>query len=52
VDWRIWRIVTANIATLGEIQNYWSINDLADANEALDIKEEADEFYAKRELRK
>lgn len=34
------------IATLKEIETYWSINDLADANEALDIKEESDAFYA------
>jgi len=34
------------IATLKEIETYWSINDLADANEALDIREEAETYYA------
>lgn len=33
------------IATLKEIETYWTINDLADANEALDIKEEAEAYY-------
>jgi hypothetical protein len=29
----------SNIATLQEIETHWTINDLADANEALDIKD-------------
>lgn len=35
----------AGIASLKEIETHWTINDLADANEALDIKEEAEAFY-------
>ena len=31
-----------------EIETYWTINDLADANEALDIKEEAEAFYSEQ----
>lgn len=30
----------AQITTLEEIERHWSINDLADANELLDIKAE------------
>ena len=30
----------ANIATLHEIETYWSIDDLADANEALDVQQD------------
>jgi len=33
-----WRPIVEKIATLQEIEEYWDINDLADANEALDIK--------------
>ena len=38
----IWRPVLAGILTLKEIETYYDINDLWDANEALDIKEEAE----------
>lgn len=33
-------MILSNVATLEEIETHWSINDLADANEALDVKEE------------
>jgi hypothetical protein len=36
------------IATFEEIQRSWNINDLFDANEALDIQDEIEEFAAKR----
>jgi hypothetical protein len=32
----------AKIATLQEIETHWSIDDLADAHEALDIQQEAE----------
>lgn len=38
----IWRPVTRKIATLEEITTTWDINDLYDANEALDIIDEAE----------
>jgi len=38
----------AHITTLEEIETHWSICDLADAHEALDIQQEADEFYRKQ----
>lgn len=42
VDLRIWRPVLAQIATLSEIQERWSLDDLLDAHEALDVKAEAE----------
>ena len=38
----IWRPVLAGILTLKEIKTYYDILDVWDANEALDIKEEAE----------
>lgn len=43
----IWRIILNGVATFQEIDSYWNINTVMDANEALDIKEEAEEFYRK-----
>jgi hypothetical protein len=37
----------AKIATLAEIENQWTLCDLADAHEALDIQAEADEAAMK-----
>jgi hypothetical protein len=39
----IWRLVLANVATLKEIETYYDIVDVWDANEALDLKEEAEQ---------
>jgi len=41
--WDIWRIWLAGMASLEEIENKWSLCDLAEANEALDIKEEMED---------
>jgi hypothetical protein len=41
ISWYLWRPVVERIATLQEIETYWSIDDLADAHEALDIQYEA-----------
>ena len=38
MNYFIWRPVIEKITTLTEINENWSINDLADAHEALDIK--------------
>ncbi len=35
------------ITTLHEVDTYWNICDLADANEALDIKADAEAYYIK-----
>ena len=41
------RVALSGLATLKEIDEKWTINDLADANEALDIKEETEAHYAR-----
>jgi hypothetical protein len=43
--WAKLRVAMAGLATMREIETHWTINDLADANEALDIKDEAEQFY-------
>lgn len=40
-----WRPILAKITTLQEVENHWSIDDLTDAHELLDIKGEAEEWY-------
>jgi len=37
-------VILAGAGRLEEIERHWSIDDLADANEALDVKDEAEEF--------
>lgn len=39
------------VTTLEEIERHYSLNDLLDANEALDIKGEADEYEHKKAQR-
>ena len=34
----MWRIVTAKIATLTEIEEHWNIDDILDANAVLDFQ--------------
>ena len=43
-DWRIWRIVTdpRMSVSLYEVQALWSFEDLIDAHEALDARDEAE----------
>lgn len=38
MNFAVWRIVLDGVATLQEIETWWSIDDLADAHEALDVK--------------
>lgn len=38
----------AGKATLNEIETHYSINDLADANEALDIEQDFDEHMRRK----
>lgn len=45
----LWRLVTNKIASLHEIESHWSLDDILDANEVLDIQQEAQDFY-QREL--
>ena len=39
------------ITTLQELEEHWSIDDLADAHEILDIKQEAEEFYNSQKVK-
>lgn len=41
----MWRLVSKQWATLQELETHWSIDDVADANDALDAMLEA-EFEA------
>jgi len=38
LTWPIWRLITAKVATLEEIETHWSLDDLIDANDALDFQ--------------
>lgn len=38
----IWRPILAGVTTLRELETYYDINDVWDANEALDIQQEAE----------
>jgi hypothetical protein len=40
-DWPLWRLVLEKVATKQELDTHWSIDDVADANEALDAQYEA-----------
>jgi len=40
INWDIWRVITSKIATKTEIEEHWTLSDIADANEALDIEGE------------
>ena len=44
----MWRVWLTGLATLVEIETQWSLCDLADANEALDVKEELEQEAHKR----
>lgn len=48
-DWPIWRLVLKSIATLHEIESHWTISDVLDANEALDVEADVDEWHRKRD---
>ena len=48
IDYFKWRPILEGVATLHEIDTHWTICDLADANEALDIKDDAHAFYQRQ----
>lgn len=35
--WPVWRLVAARVASLHEIDTHWTLSDVLDANEALDV---------------
>lgn len=39
--WPCWRLITAGKAKLEELESWWSIDDVAIANETLDAEAEA-----------
>lgn len=43
-DWHVWRLVLDGVATLHEIETHWSITDVLDANEALDVQADVSEW--------
>lgn len=47
-DWMIWRPVTAGYGTLAEVQDKWSLDDLMDSLEVLDVIAECEEDAARR----
>lgn len=49
IDWTIWRPVLAGHDTLVNVKYAWTIDDLFDAHEALDIQEEARKHEEKRQ---
>jgi hypothetical protein len=44
----IWRPILAGMVTLQELDTHWTLCDLMDAHEALDIQSEANAFYSKQ----
>ncbi len=40
-DWPCWRLVLEGVARLEELESWYSLDDAADANEALDAWREA-----------
>lgn len=45
INWFIWRPVIRKVATYTEIMKYWTIKDLMDCHEALDLQDAADQYY-------
>ena len=43
----MWRLVTAKVATLSEVDSAWSLDDILDANAVLDYQAAAQELAAK-----
>jgi len=40
----VWRPILAGLATLHEIEEHWTLSDLLDAHEVLDIKADLEAF--------
>lgn len=48
IDWFVWRPIIEKVTTLEEVERHYSLCDLLDAHEALDIKMEMQDFYSKQ----
>ena len=44
----MWRPILSKITTLQEVETHWCILDLQEANEALDLKEDAERILMER----
>jgi hypothetical protein len=38
--------------TLEELERYWTLNDLADAHEALNVRADAEEYFTKENMKR
>jgi len=45
----IWRPILRQVATLEEIETHYTLADLLDVNEALDIQDEIDDYNRPKE---
>ena len=48
MDWGVWRLIVGKIATLHEVEEHYSVTDILDGNEALDLQMRADHEASKR----
>ena len=46
--WPVWRLVLAGIAGLVEIENWWTVGMVLDANDALDLQQEAERLMTRK----
>jgi hypothetical protein len=47
-EWAIWRLVTEKIATLKEIDEHWSLEDIDKANAVLDMRREIERLQSEK----
>jgi len=48
----VWRLILARVATLGELETIWSLDDVARANAMLDLKSHIEGEAMKRVAKK
>jgi hypothetical protein len=44
----VWRLVLEGMASLHEVETHWTITDVLDANEALDVQGDVTEWHRRR----
>ena len=47
----LWRPIIAKIATLKEIEEHWSLVDLINAHEVLDVQDDAERYAMKKDTK-
>lgn len=40
--WPVWRVVARGMASLRDVDEHWSVEDVLDANEYLDVRDDLD----------